>query len=71
MCRYLNKNHIEQRRYDSVEVNLIDRDPSNDSYLSIKDLAFEKWRQQVLAKGENVTTNPKKIFFPKFYILGF
>ena len=47
MCQYLNKNHIDQRRYDNVEVHMVDNH-SVDTYLPIKDLAYEKWRFKVI-----------------------
>jgi len=47
MFNYLNKNHLDQRRFDNVEVHMVDNN-SVDNYFTIKDLSREKWRLEVL-----------------------
>jgi len=56
-CSYLNKEFIDRRHYDNAEMHMVDN-TSVDSYLRIKDLAFEKWRYNVLdAIDEKLVTS--------------
>lgn len=49
VCRYLNKNHLNDRQYASVEANLMDG-RGVDYALPIVHLANEKWRHKVIDK---------------------
>ena len=50
ICRYLNLNHIETKKYDAMDVQL---SSDLDDILPVKDLSYEKWKNKVLSKVDD------------------
>merc|ERR1712227_591514 len=53
MCGYLNKHHTDQHQFNNVEIHMVDATDSPDQYLKMKELAYEKWKSNVLDKIDN------------------
>jgi len=59
ICRYLNINHIDSKRHDSMEVQL---SQDLDDVLQIKDLSYEKWKMKVLSQVDDALVTACLLF---------